>query len=94
VTDIASRENVSASLVMIWPVAQDCDSVGDFQRFLQRVLMKTIDTIFLAQSVYQREEMMLFLRRQRRSRLVEDDDFRLESDGSGDFDHLPLGGAE
>ena len=38
--------------------------------------------------------MALLLGRQRRRRLVEDDDLGLVVDGAGDLDHLALGGAE
>ena len=38
--------------------------------------------------------MVLFLRCQGRSGLVEDNDLRFEPDRPGDLDHLPLGGAE
>ena len=57
-------------------------------------VMKTIETPRRLQPLHQGEEVALFLGRQRRRRLVEDDDLGLVVHGAGDLDHLPLGGAE
>ena len=64
------------------------------QRLLQRMADEDDRDAACLQPADQREEVALLLRRQRRGRLVEDDDLGLVVDGAGDLDHLPLGGAE
>ena len=53
-----------------------------------------IETPRALQPLDQREEMMLLLGRQRRGRLVEDDDLGIVVHGPGDLDHLLLPGSE
>ena len=75
-------------------VAQDGDAVGDAQRLLQRMADEDDRHAARLEPPHQGEEMALLLGRQRRRRLVEDDDLGIVVDGAGDLDHLPLGGAE
>ena len=75
-------------------VPENGDPIGDFERLLQRVADEDDRNLFLAQTIDQREEIVLLLRSQSGGRLVEYDDLRLETNRSRDLDHLPLGGAE
>jgi hypothetical protein len=83
---IVSRENVLASPVMIWAPSR--------RIVIRSEMSSASSSAWLMKMIDQREQMMLLLRRQSGGRLVEDDDFRLEANRPGDFDHLPLGGAE
>ena len=56
--------------------------------------MKIIATPLRCSDLHQVEEMVGLLRRQRRGRLVEDDDARLVEHGARDLHHLPLGGGQ
>ena len=71
----------------VFAIPQDRDPIRDFERSSIACVMKMIDTSF-AQPLDQREEVMLFLRGQRRRRLVEYDDLRVVMNGPGNFDHL------
>src|ERR1700689_1433613 len=70
-------------------VAENGDPIGDFARFLERVADEDYRNLIPAQPVNQSEEMVLLLGGQGRGWLIEDDDFRLEANGSRDLDHLP-----
>ena len=75
-------------------VAQDGDAVGDLERLFERVADEDDGDAVGAQSFDQREKMALLFRRQRRRRLVENDELGLEPHRARDLHHLPLGGAE
>ena len=74
---MVSRENAFASSVITCSaVAQDGDPIRDLQRLFERVTDEDDRNLIAAQPVDQRKQMMLFFRRQRCGRLVENDDFR------------------
>ncbi len=69
-------------------VAEHGDAVGQQQGFLERVADEDDGDVLLHQPAYQAKEVILFLRRQRSGRLVENDDARFVMHGAGDLDHL------
>ncbi len=75
-------------------VAQDGNSIGQYQGFLERVGNEHDRHTAALQVAHEVEEILLFFRRQRGGGFVEDDDLGFVQDGAGYFDHLLLGGAE
>ncbi len=74
----------------VFPVAQDGDAVGDRQRLLERVGDEDDRHAAFPEPFDQREELVLFLGRQRRGRLIKDDHPGVVVDGAGDLHHLFL----
>ena len=89
-----AREGFRVRRDDVGAVPEDGDAIGDIERFLQRMADEDDRNLLLAQSIDEREEMVLFLRREGCGRLIEDDDFGVETHRPRDLDHLALRGAE
>jgi hypothetical protein len=73
-------------------VAQHGDAVGDLQRLLEGVRNEDNAHATPLEVEEEVEEVFLLFRGQACSRFVEDDDLGIVEDGTGDLDHLLLGG--
>ena len=90
-----SRSNSPAGPVFTsWPLRRTVMRSAWVRASSSACEMKIIATPRLLQRGHQLEQMIGLLGRQRRRRLVEDDDPGVVEDGAGDLDHLPFGGRQ